>query len=747
MRIERTSDTLAAEGYKPGVIVDGDDEGGMPNDDSFETTVKELIEDAVDYEESYLSLAREENLRYYHGLDPDRGNDTLDQKVLYDSYDEVDEDRDESNRSTYVSTDVRDTILAMLPSLVRIFTSDEHVIEFVPNHEGGQAAADQQRDYVNHVFFRDNNGLLLLYTLFKDALTVRYGVAKWWTDTDEKYREESFTGIDELQLRALLQEAEQDGAEVEVLEMEEVPMEGMPAPEELPPGVPPPPRMLDVTLRYTTTAALTKVIAVPPDEFRINRGAENVDDAQLVGHDRLERASELIRMGYDRELVEAHVSDYIVHSDDRFIRNPALTDEQRTRKGVRYGEWFIRVDADGDGIEELHKICTMGDTFKIVEDHIVDEVNLALFSTDPTPHSAIGQCMADLVRDLQRLKTYMTRCQLDNLAETVTPKAVINSLTVNTDDVLNDEVGAVIRTTGDPAAAVSFLKIPYYGRDVQESVNYLDEVRASRTGVTEASKGLDPTAMQSTTLSGVNAIISGAQERIEMVARILAETGMRQMFVGLAREVVNNPNPARTIRVHGRYVQIDPSIFDPNLAMEVNPYLGKGTDTARMHALMDIKATQQEIIAQFGINNPVVSPVEYLNTIEDLMRLANIRNIGRYFKPMSEEVLAQINSQPSEPSPEQLLAQAELEKVKKDMVIAMSKQEMEQAKLTLEQMRGREQDDMARDKINVDAALKVLEILSKERGDDVKAETSRVQAMNRPAPAAPGAPGGFGGTM
>jgi len=654
---------------------------GLDEQTEYEAIIRARIADSVDYETAYLALHREENQAYYNGILP----------ALPGADVENGDERESVNKSTFISTDVRDTILTILPSLIRIFTSaNEKIAEFVPSNAAQTELAKQQYDYINYVFYNDNPGFLILHSLLKDALTVRAGIVQWWTDNDEEVTENQYTNITQEQYQYLISEA----PEVDVVELEQN-SDGT----------------LDITLRYLVNKPLTKVEAVPPEEFRISRNAKDVETSRLVGRERNVSLSFLAKKGYDPEMLIDYISSPTVLSEERYLRNPGLADDSFSEDGIQFGQWFIRVDGDGDGIDELRYIETIGNNYEIIADFIVTDPKFAIWCGDPRPHTAIGDCMADITKDIQRMKTNMMRGQLDNLAETINPRTVVNELLTNIEDVLNDEVGAVIRTRGDPNAAVAFTKTPYAGEEVQVSIDYLDKVRASRTGITEASKGLDPKAMQSTALSGIDAIISGAQERIELIARILAETGLKAMFKGLVREVVNNPNVPRTIMLRGEWADVDPSLYDPNLRVEINPTLGKGSDMVRLQALGEVKVTQETILTKFGVTNPVVSPVEYRNTLVDILAIANIKNPDRYFKPVTPEIMRQIEATPQEPDPAAVLAQAELEKVKKDTIIASAKQDNADQKMALEISKAKQDDDFRRDKLNVDSAVRVLDII------------------------------------
>lgn len=252
-------------------------------------------------------------------------------------------------------------------------------------------------------------------------------------------------------------------------------------------------------------------------------------------------------------------------------------------------------------------------------------------------------------------------------------------------------------------------------------LGYLDAVKQSRTGISEASKGVDPKALQSTNLMGIEAIVNGAQERIELIARILCETGMKDMLSGLLREIVDNPCQIRNIKLRGKWVDVNPSLFDPTMRVKVNPSLGKGSDMMRLQTLGAIKQDQLLIIEKWGLDNPIVSPIEIMNTITDMLAIANIKNVSRYFKPVSKELLDSIKNQPRQPDPAEVLAQAELEKSKAKVASDIAKLDQEDKKLKME-------DDFRRDKLNVDSALKAAEIATNIQ----ISEQATLEAMNQP---------------
>jgi hypothetical protein len=665
-----------------------------PDETVYAATVRALIDDAISFEESVLGPARDDNLRYFYGELPEQEGD---------------------GKSSAVSTDFRDTVMAILPSLMRIFTSTENVVSCSPNYKGQEEASKQCTDYLNYILWEDNPGFLLVHDICKDALRCKTGVMRWYTDNNEEVTEQEYSNVTQEQIQFIIHE----NPTVQILET---------VPHPHAPGI-----IQSLRVRFVKSKPLTKIVSVPLDEFRISRKAKDVECSPLIGHDQIVNVSELVKQGYSiEELTEYMNQSPDNYSTDRLFRNSGLDEGDLSDAwDVRYGCYFIRVDKDGDGIAELRQIHTLGDDHYILYDEVVQHANFAVWCPDPEPHTLVGDTPADLVKDIQSIKTNMLRGSLDSLAQSIWPRTVFNQTITNTDDVLNDEIGAPIRTMGDPNTAVMSIAHQFVGQPVFQMFNVMEQLRQSRTGISDASKGVDPRALQSTNVTGIDAIVQGAQERIELCARILAETGMKQLFKGLLREIVNHPNQERTIQLRGKWETINPSTFDPSMRISVNPTLGKGSDQVRLMVLQDVKATQTAIMTQFGVDNPLCGVQEFRNTLTDILAIANVKNVGRYYKEIDEATLQRISQTPKEPDAATLLAQSEMEKNRVKMATEISKSNFADRKLRVD-------DDYRRDEMMVKGLLDAAKIEAQFAVDVNEAEFEAQNTPNevpQPAPA------------
>ncbi len=726
-----------------------------PSDpETYESYIQDMIRDSVDYESSILAGDRNTAQEYYYGMLPRldgstemKGSDTTIVEDPTATYAEIlGYDKETANRSTYVSTDVRDAIMLMMPGLIRLFAASENPVFLVPRSAEEIDQAQQSTDYVNYVFWNDNSGFLILYGALKDALTVRTGFVKWWTDETKETVRKRFTRITADQVQQLMLEnptaklvhvgktipsgmppapplspppvgptpmpsgppgPPQGGPPAAGPPGPAIPPSGsappspMPPPPGPPPGPmagappppmpmgpppPPPPTFDEVIVQFELDKPMTKVAGVPPEEMRLDRYARTWKDSRIVGHERVVPMDQMIAMGYDREKCLEHVQSQSINefTMEAQLRNPGRFMSTRVGDGVKYGQWYIKADQNGDGQPELRYICTMGEDHEIVSDEEANRVKFAMFSCDPISHTIVGDSIADYTEDIQKIKTNMMRGILDSLAESINPKTVVNELMVNLDDALNDDLGAVVRTRGDPSQAVMYTQTPFVGQQALPILELINDMLARRTGLTDAAKGLDPKAIQSSTQIGVEAVINGAQERVELVARVLAETGFKDLFVGLVNEIAENPCPPRMLYINGKFIPFDPSTLDASMTVEVNANLGKGNDMVRMMALSGIKTDQQALVAQMGLNNPICGPTEMLNTMTDMLKLANVMNVGRYFKTPNPMQMQQLLSAPKQPDPQAMAAQAMMEKVRSATATAVGQQHIDRTKMQME---------------------------------------------------------------
>ena len=674
-------------------------EPNVMGDDELQGIVGKEIEDAIDYSDNWVSPYRATATEYYRG-DP-FGDE-------------------EEGRSQVVSMDVRDTVQAIMPSLMRIFHSTDRTVEYAPQGPEDVAAAKQATEYANYIINRDNNGFLHTHAAFKDALIRKVGVLKCYWDDQTKFETHDLTGLDDNALAALMSDP---AAEIDILASEPF---GEPSMDPMTGEMLPPAMIHAVRVTYTHPDGRVKLEAVPPEEFLISREAKSLEDADYVAHRRILTVSELVAMGYDYDEVVKMSS---AHEDmatniERTTRNRALNNEMNERhdpamKKVLYVENYIKVDYDQDGIAELRKICTAGDGNKILMNEPCAIVPFATFCPDPEAHDFYGMSTADAVMDIQRIKSSIMRNTLDSLAMSIHPRVAIVEGMVNIEDVMNNEVGAIIRQRA--AGQVQPMSMPFVGQQAFPVLQYMDEIKEARTGISKASAGLDAGALQSSTASAVQATVSAAQQHIELIARIFAETGMKQLYKIVLHLITTHQDRPRMVRLSNEFVPIDPRVWNADMDVSINVALGRGTDTERMMMLRQIADMQKEAMATMGPVNPLTDMAKLSNTLKAMTELAGFKDASQFWSDP-----AQFQPPPQEDKPdinEQLIA-VQIQQIQADIQKKAAELQLEREKMIME-------DDRKRDELDAELFVKAEEMQAKY-GTQLNVEKIRSDlAINR----------------
>ena len=666
-----------------------------------EGIISSLIEEAVDYIDLTEAPDRIKANDYYQGKP--FGNE-------------------EDGRSQVVSYDVRDTVALMLPQVMRTFFGSEKVVEFVPRDAQDVINAEQSTDYVNQVVLgQDNPSFSVFYSAFKDALVKRVGVIKIDWEKKEEVEHEEFTQLDDASLQALLADPDIEGSQVESYpDPNFVP----PPPEVLaqqqaqqvsPNGSPPMPQEVetpmlhDVVIRRVSTEGQIFIEAIPPEEFLIDRRAKSVEDCAVVAHRRYLSVSELVQMGYDFDemLALAGGEDEFGTNTEYMSRHPVGNYTDSTTGGdanrkVLYIESYARVDYDGDGISELRRFCTAGTHHELLHHSPVNSIPFVLFNGYPEPHLWRGQSVADLTMDVQLIKSSVLRNMLDSLAKSIHPDTWLVEGQVNRDDVLSNKVGKVVRTRA-PGMIGELMK-NFSGKEAFPMMDYLDQIKEDRTGMSKASMGLNPDALQSSTKAAVSATVAASQAQIELLCRVFAETGMKPLFKKILKLLHKHQEKTRMVRLRNQWVPIDPKVWDSDMDVSVNVALGLGTTEERMQMLEAISLKQATILNEQGPENPLVNNQQYHNTLVKMTELSGYKDVQSFWTDPA--TYQPPEPKPPEPTPDEIFAKAQADKVRADM-------EVDQAKLTLDREKMVRDDDLARDKMESDLEMKVKELENK----------------------------------
>lgn len=563
-----------------------------------------------------------------------------------------------TGRSQMVDRTVMDTVEQAMPSIMRVFASAEKLAQFepvmpspnlFPNLETYQAEvkkrveqSDQATDYCNWIFFEDNQGFLILHDWFKDSLIQKNGIVKMWWDVTEEVRFQSFTKLPAMAITKLVS-VDIPGAEI--VAQAEAGVDPAQGP------------LFDVKLKIRRRVGRVKIEPVPPEEFMISRQARSVTDTNTVFscHRYMKSRSDLIAMGFDPAVVQElpsgnfRISQQSNGSQVRFSDETSSAFQPRTGQNtlIEVFETYLRIDEDGDGIAELRQIIYAG--HKILRDTEVTRCPFYSVSPIRIPHKFFGLSYADMTGDLQRLKTALWRQMLDNLYGTNAPELAIGP-GVNMDDALSRKVRGVIRT--EDVNQLRPILIPFTAGESFPMLSYVDEQRRQRTGVAADMGALSPEQLKRVTAEGISEMMSMARSRPELVARIFAETGIKDLFSGMIELIRDNQDYIRVVKLRGGYVPMDPRDWDADMTVKCRIGMGYSSDNDRKAALNTVMALQGQIAAAGGAESGIVTPMNLYNAATDVLPLMGLPDTTRYFNPPAP---------PSDgPSPEEKAAMMEI---------------------------------------------------------------------------------------
>ena len=665
-----------------------------------EGIVQDAISSAVDFVESEISQDRIKAQRYYDG-EVDLGY--------------------EDGRSKVVATKVRDTVRAVKPSLMRIFLSTAKPVDFVPRGPEDVAMAEQATEFMHHEFTR-LNGYRVINDAFQDALVKKQGIVKAYWMTYPEAEIYTFTDLSDDELTYLT-----DDDEVSVLEQTTEMSISM---DEMGMDIETPSHSVKIS-RQQEKGELC-IESVPPEEFFVNRDARNLKDAYLVAHRTDMRAGDLIAMGYDPEVVlnlnsmengsemtEAEVFErrgYDIDTSDEDEQDPSM-------KNVTVTEAYMRIDVDGTGIPVLHKLTCGGTAYELLDFEPCDELPFAKFEIDPEPHTFYGRSLAEIVMDDQDAATSILRSILDNVAMTNNPRIGIVEGAVNIDDVLNNEIGAIVRMR--QAGSVQDLSVPFTAGQTLGALTYLDGLVESKTGVSRASMGLDPDAMQSTTKAAVQATVQAAAGQVEVMVRNLAD-GMKELFGIMLRLSHKNVDEEQMMRMNGSFIPVDPRVWDSSMDVSINVGLGTGREEEKAMALNQALQMQTMVYQTYGPMNGLVSMTNIRNTLADQLAVAGIRNADRYFAPITEEIEAQMLQQQQEAQAQQGEGQdPNAAFLQAEQMKAQVKMQSDAAKMQLDAQKAAADNDLKRDQMAQDLLVDAAKVYG-EYGTSV--DVARIQA-------------------
>ena len=682
-----------------------------------ESIVSTAIQDAVDFIDGEIAPQRIKAQRYFD-LEVDIGH--------------------EEGRSSVISSKCRDVVRGLKPSLQRVFLSSEKPVEFSPKSEEDVKVAEQATNFISYKF-QQCNGYKLLNDVMQDALVKKTGIAYVYFDDKEETEIETFENLTDDEFALITSEENVEIIEHEMrtqaaLDEQEIEVEIV---------------QHDVKISRTLSKGDIAIKAIAPEDFFVDRNSRSVEENYVIGHSSEMRVSDLLAMGFELEdLASLANTEYSVVDDEaEFERRGYAIDEgedentSAASKKITVTQAFMELDIEGTGKPILYQFICAGSNYKVLDFYEAEEVPYAIFEVDPEPHAFFGTSIVDLVISDQDASTSMLRGILDNAALVNNPAVQIVDGQVAVEDLLSNEIGRIVRVKSPNA--VSEMAVPFTAAQTLPALQYFDQLVDNKTGVSKMAQGLDPDVLKSATATSVAASLEGQAGQAEVIARNLAEGGMKRLFKLMLNIMVKNIDKEEIIRLNGSFVPIDLQNWNVDLDLIVNVGIGTGREREKAVTLQQTLAIQQQIYQGYGPMNGVVTLSQMRNTLADLLALGGLKNADRYFMPMTPEIEQQMMMQQQQaaqqaqmaagqmPDPMAMAMQTEQMKAQTRAQVDMTKAQMDnQYKMHELAMK----DDLQRDEMVQDLAIKVAELLGKYGTavdvEEIKQEQKAVREHN-----------------
>ena len=686
-------------------------------EDEIQSTVYNAIREAVDFVETEISPDRIEAQLYFDG-----GT-----KIEY-----------EDGRSRVVATKVRDTIRAIKPALMRVFLQSDKPVEFIPKTPQAVQGANQATKYAQYVFQR-NNGFNVLQDVFHDALIKKTGVAKVYYDDTVDLEIDEYSDLTPDQFALI-----QNDPEVEIIEFEQT-IEAEAVMDPMGMVIQPEISYYTVKVARENRRGQIKIDTIAPEDFFVDRMAESLEDCYVCGHASEARVGDLVNMGYDFETVFrlAGDGDSTVDDEEELARrgwddnddNESPNDPSMAK--ILFTEAYMRMDIEGTGIPKMYKFICGGTTYELLDYELCDYIPFAVFEVDPEPHTFFGRSLAEIITDDQDAATSMLRGMLDGIAMQNNPRVAAVTNMVNMDDLLNNEIGGIVRVKD--INALREFAIGTGSTAILPALQFFDETVRAKTGVTGAAMGMDADVLQSQTAAGVNAAVQAAAAVSELIARNLAEGGMKQMFKLIAQIARQHPNPDEMIRIDGNFVVVDPRSWTSDLDVITNVGLGNNQREERIAALQMTLQMQMQIWQTYGPTNGLVTMTGMRNTLADILGMAGVYNADRYYNPMNPQIeqmlmmqaqqAQQAQGQQQQGDPNAAYMQTEAMKAQTRAQVDMQKAAMDHQRKLLEMANN---DDFKRDELAQQLLVDAAKILGQYGTSVDVARVRAEQAAPRP---------------
>lgn len=611
-----------------------------------------------------------------------------------------------TGRSSVVSRDLAEAVDWALPAIMRVFTQSGNVGEFDPVGPDDEKAAQQESDYVNQIIMKDNSGFLLLHDAIKDTLLLKNGYVKHYWEDYQKSEETTYEGLMLEQIQQMLEQWEGEGTKAEFTgwdsQIVQIPMMG-----EV--------ELFDLKVRLTKSKGKCCVLAVPSEEVRVSKKCRgSLQDSPFTEHVTHKTRSDCIEMGMPKDFVYSLPAYREQQHDSQAQSRDTVLDEgdedsaivDKAMEELEFCEAYIRVDYDGDGIAELRKVVTVAGELPPGEkwNEPIPAVPMTSFVMKRVPHRHVGESLDDEISDLQEIHTTLERQLLDNVYLVNSSEKVVNDR-ANLKDFMTTLPGGIKRIRGDGAVGDAFMPLitPSIIDKILPVIDHIDKRKEIRTGIRPGSD-LDPDVLKATTKGAFMEHLNRASQKIELITRMIAETGVKEVFLQVHGILQRHQDVARMVQLRGEWVNVNPQEWQERTDLSVKVGLGTGNEEEKRNKLMMLSQLQGQLLMAAGSAPPPV--YDKLHALfEDVSKTLGFDVPGKYsISPKSEEYQALQQNKP--PPPEMMKVQMDAKEAQARM---QQEAQLEQMRMQMQQSTDRNRQEMeaqeAQARMQMDMAL------------------------------------------
>lgn len=557
-------------------------------------------------------------------------------------------------RSQVVDYTVFETIQWIMPSLMRIFAGGDKIVEFDPVGPDDEETAEQESEVLNYYVTQKNDWEKIVREFCQDSLLTKNAYCYAFMDETLQPEKEYYEGQTEEQVALILED------DVEVVGQRQYddpddegtpsnPLTGQPLQSEeealalMQEGIEPIlaiRQLFDIEVKRVKASKKLCFKVLPPERVRVGNDTSDytLDDCNFFEYWDIFTISDLRKMGID---VDDDVGDDS-HADtredsarDEVLENDIILDGEGPMRQVVCRFIWIRHDYDEDGLAELQYVVRVGN--EILDREEVTRIPVASIVPFINTHRHMGMSVADVVFEIQRIKTALTRAGLDGLNLALNPRHYVNENAINENtisDLIVSRPGGVVRGDGFPGESIMPLQTENTFPFALQGLQHMDTVIESRAGVNRMFQGIDQSAMSSTNAhNAIGQLSTMAAQRVEDIARVFG-AGFKRLFSIAHELIIKSGRVDETIKLRGEWVDIDPTQWRTGRDMRVVAPFAAGNKDALLQRLMVVAGIQERA---FAAGLPIVDADDAYNLASEIAKAADLQSSKFFTDPATVE--------------------------------------------------------------------------------------------------------------